>query len=118
MRPGSQVFTSQSCFSCHDGSVASDAQVTFPITIGGTGSASLDTSLGHVDAVHPVDVNYAAARQRRPGWLRPMDQLPPEVMLPQGLVTCTSCHSSRSRQAKKVALSLERSALCLACHSL
>lgn len=118
VRPGSQVFPSRSCFSCHDGSIAPEANVYFVTPLAGFENPVPSHDLGAIDGPHPVDVDYAAAEARRPGWLRPINQLPPELLLPEGLVTCTTCHSSRSREEKKVSLPVAGSALCFSCHQL
>lgn len=73
---------------------------------------------GAVEAgTHPVDVSYreAASRNRR---LHSPFQVSQRLSLPEGRVTCLSCHDGASGQPKHVALPMARSELCFACHDI
>jgi hypothetical protein len=78
------------CLACHDG-------VTAPSGIG------LATAM--------VGKEYAPARLRRRGELKPLSRGSP-VVLCNGRVTCTSCHDGASALPKKVAAV----DVCTVCH--
>jgi predicted CXXCH cytochrome family protein len=90
------------CLSCHDGSMASHV-----------GNRPGGVEVG----THPVDVSYreAASRNRR---LHPQFQVSQRLSLPEGKVTCLSCHDGASGQPKHVALPMTRSELCFTCHDI
>ena len=102
----------RSCMGCHDGTIGSLADVTFPSTLEGFPSAPLAPGSNS----HPVDVDYAAAAQRRPDSFTPVAALPREVLLLDGKITCVTCHHPDSPERFRVALSMDRSALCFSCH--
>jgi predicted CXXCH cytochrome family protein len=90
--------TSRECLGCHDGSVAAP-RVELP-------------------GCHPVDVGYEAARLAGRGALRPVVETPDALVLFAGTtVTCTTCHDGASPWPSHVAVTLERSGLCLGCHA-
>lgn len=112
--------SSRSCISCHDGTIGPVADVRF-VDVQPQGSSFLETYAGLTEGLasngtHPVDVDYAAAEVRRPGTLTPMAALPQELVLRNGQVTCVTCHNPKSRERFHVSLTVERSALCFACH--
>jgi len=88
------------CVACHDGSSG------MAVTIGPAGA-------GHGD--HPVEVDYAAVAARQPGRYVPLTQLPEDVPLVDGKVTCTSCHDGASRHPGRV---VRAGSLCQSCHDL
>jgi len=54
---------------------------------------------------HPVDVDYAAAAQRRAGAFRTADEVVRRgVFLPDGQVKCVTCHDARSPWKYRIAL--------------
>ena len=65
---------------------------------------------------HPIARDYAAAS--RFGHLRPAALLPKKILLPDGRVSCVSCHLGYSKDHGRLVMSNQRSALCLACHDL
>jgi len=101
---------SDRCLSCHDGSVATD--------IGHRGMnrgeiASVDV----LAASHPVDIPYRQADPRSAdGPLVPSLALDSRIALPQGKVTCISCHSPYSKKHAQLVMSNIGSRLCLSCH--
>jgi predicted CXXCH cytochrome family protein len=95
--------TSRTCRACHDGSIA--------IGVHGLTARGGDLS-------HPVDVSYDLAATRMPGRYRPRQAVSKAIWLPGGMVTCTSCHDGSSHEPGGVAMTLQRSALCLECHTI
>lgn len=93
--------SSQRCVACHDG----------------TAAAAVALGSGASRAEHPVDVDYERSRfdgQR----LRPSAELPRALVLVAGRVACTTCHASDSTEPGHTAMTMHRSAMCLACHDL
>lgn len=106
-RQNRQLATTQSCLSCHDGSVAMAVNYAVGAAVGGGMHAS-----------HPVDVDYAAAAARLPGRLQPAGSLPANLVLPGGKVTCVTCHDGASSEKAHASMPLARSRLCMGCHDL
>ncbi|MEH6471265.1 MAG: cytochrome c3 family protein [Halopseudomonas sp.] len=65
---------------------------------------------------HPVGVDYLKAA--RFGGYRPITQLPAEIVLPGGQLSCISCHDAYSAQHGEVVVSQQGSKLCFQCHDL
>lgn len=101
-----------SCMGCHDGTIGPVANVTFPSTLEGFASEPHDPGSG----AHPVDLDYEAAVQRRPGSFTPSAALPREVMLLDGKITCLTCHHPDSPEQFHASITMDRSALCTSCH--
>lgn len=99
---------SRFCLSCHDGSVAGSAQ---PENLAGRQLHSAEVS-----ETHPVEVSYVKALAVPGKFLVPLLDLPLQVTLTDGKVTCTSCHDGRSALPAKIAMPMAGSALCMACH--
>lgn len=89
------------CLSCHDGTVAQAA--------------------GHdatpASGEHPVGNNYPAPLRARRQNLVPATDLDARIHLPDGRVSCTSCHSLYSRHEGLLVMPNDGSALCLSCHA-
>lgn len=104
---------SQLCLSCHDGGMASTADVRVVASGGGV----QNTRRTNWRTEHPVGVRYGAKR-RDPGThdLRLARTLPPEVRLFDGRVGCGSCHSVYSGIEQMLSVSNRGSGLCLTCH--
>ena len=100
---GRYAATTRSCLGCHDGSVG------VAIQMGG----GVPGQVGHS---HPVGVDYASAARRQPGRYRERRQLPLSLLLPEGAVTCVTCHDASSVQRNAVVIPLSRSELCFTCH--
>ncbi len=97
---------SQTCMSCHDGSLASDA-----------GSHRRFTSMGEGNTEHPVGVAYVGGGKRLSEMrLIPTSRLDPRIRLFEGKMGCGSCHSPYSRTPSKLLMSNAGSKLCLSCH--
>ncbi|MFH0980424.1 MAG: cytochrome c3 family protein [Planctomycetota bacterium] len=103
---------SRRCMGCHDGVNAVEAQNT---TGGGRGVGDL----GDRSRNHPVGVRYPEHTTRnRTVPLRPMSLLPNEIRLPDGKVSCVSCHDLYATDRDRLTVPIERSALCFSCHEM
>lgn len=72
-------------------------------------------ALGH--ASHRVDVEFAQVWAARQSDFRPPSSLPPEVVLVNGRVVCTTCHDPASQLPMSLALPVDpKPRLCLSCH--
>lgn len=65
---------------------------------------------------HPVGVDYP--RAGRNGVYRPAAQLRAGINLPQGKVSCVSCHIGYSKKHGALVIKNDRSALCMECHTI
>lgn len=65
---------------------------------------------------HPIARNYANAS--RFGGFRPQAMLSKQILLPNGQISCVSCHLGYSKDHGKLVVSNQRSALCMECHDL
>lgn len=65
---------------------------------------------------HPIGSNYEQAR--RSGLYKAFTQLRDGIKLPEGRVSCVSCHVGYSKKHGALVMSNKRSALCLECHDL
>lgn len=92
---------SRTCLACHDGSIATAVHQLGP------DSAS---------SSHPVEVDYRRAAAQTSRRLTPVNQLSTRLVLADGMVTCTTCHDPKSNRADHLAMPMEGSAMCLACH--
>jgi predicted CXXCH cytochrome family protein len=99
-RVNREAATNRLCLSCHDGTLGS-------FHIGSTTGPGAD---------HPVDVVYALAVARNPR-LRTRYELSRRLALPDGKVTCVTCHDGASPEPNHTAVSMHRSALCFSCHA-
>ena len=103
---------SKRCLGCHDGVTASESSHT---TRENPGAAAL----GDISRSHPVGVEYR--QNLRPGTgspLRPSSLLPPDILLPEGKVSCISCHDPYRKTPDLLTVPIEESKLCLSCHNL
>ncbi|MBW2451491.1 MAG: hypothetical protein JRE16_08555 [Deltaproteobacteria bacterium] len=91
---GVDQFSSE-CLSCHEDIIDS-------------GSSSHSGS-------HVVGIDYQeqSARNRM---LRADYDLPPELLLPNGVVSCVTCHGSEPHEGQSLVIDNSGSALCSACH--
>jgi len=87
-----EAATTSLCRSCHDGTLAA-----------------------HVDG-HPVDIVYEVAVARNPR-LRTRYELSRRLALPEGKISCVTCHDGASREPMHTSLPMSRSALCFGCHA-
>jgi predicted CXXCH cytochrome family protein len=98
--------TTKGCLSCHDGSVAMAANYAIGAPHKGVHSS------------HPVEVYYASASRSGEHKLHPPGALPAALVMPEGKVTCVTCHDGKSTIRYHVAMSNDRSRLCFSCHAI
>ncbi len=113
IRGGSTDSESRRCLSCHDGVIAGDSS--------GRHGAGRTRAIGaNNGADHPVGVVYGRLRpgEGPPARLRHQGTLPKQIRLPEGKVSCVSCHDLYSRTPAHLTVTNEGSALCIACHAL
>jgi predicted CXXCH cytochrome family protein len=102
----------QSCLACHDGVTASEAAYQPAGHLGPGGFADRGRN-------HPIGVNYPPAGTHRVEVpLRPASLLPENVLLPNGKVSCVSCHDPYATTAKQLTVPIEESRLCMTCHQM
>ena len=65
---------------------------------------------------HPIGADYARARQKSS--YRPISQLKASIIMPQGRISCVSCHLGYSKKHGELAIPNTRSALCMECHDI
>jgi hypothetical protein len=95
---------SAECIGCHDGS--NGMHVRFCL-LGqkGTGCG------GHIVSTYYADL---VAAQRK--GFQPLSNLPPELVLYQGKITCRTCHGADPHDGTPLAIDNFDSALCRSCH--
>lgn len=95
------------CLSCHAGQA--DA-----------GGVRVDRSgvMYHASgaANHPIAMPYPLFPST--GTLRPRSMLSKKILLPEGKVSCVSCHEAYKKQHGKLVMPNDNSALCIQCHNL
>lgn len=102
--------TSQSCLTCHDGSLATE--------VGHRRGGSARVRLGSQWSTdHPVDIPYQDTIEGADGRLAPRATLDPRVRLFGGSMTCASCHTLYAQSKGLLAVEGAVSALCLSCHA-
>lgn len=82
------------------------------------GDVDIDSNqiLRHGSQNHPIGRNYAAAARR--GGYKPEFLLSKKILLPNGMVSCVSCHEVYTQNHGKVVISNRGSSLCFECHNL
>ena len=99
---------SRQCMGCH-------------IDNQGGSSLKLDSSgivrHGKGGSNHPIGMQYEQAVANG-GLYRKRSKLNPEIMLPEGKVSCVSCHLGYSKNHGALVRSNVRSRLCLECHDI
>ena len=102
---------SRRCLDCHDGVSAAEAHHSTGALAGTRGD--------FMRRSHPVGVPYDEAHRRAADApYRHRSLLPRQVRLPQGCVSCVSCHDLYARDEHRLSVPIERSQLCLACHAM
>ncbi len=102
---------SNNCLTCHDGVNAREAGHQWLRSAGGY--------LGDPGRNHPVGIPYVRREtDRRGSPLRHVTLLPGEVRLPDGKVSCVSCHNLYNVERYRLSVPIEGSRLCLTCHDM
>lgn len=65
---------------------------------------------------HPIGVNYNKSAIY--GGYRPMHMISKKILLPDGKLSCVSCHQGYAREHGKLVMGNTGSALCFECHDL
>lgn len=100
------------CLSCHDGVNASEAQ---NMTSWNRGAGFN----GPVSGNHPIGMPYPNRPSRGvEAGFRPASLLPREMQLPNGVVSCVSCHNLYGREKDLLSVPIEGSELCFTCHDM
>jgi len=97
---------SAGCLTCHDGS--SDAA-------GQHAMFCLLDNLGKGCGGHIVSASYVelAARNKN---LHPVSNLPPQLVLHEGKITCVTCHGEEPHTGTSLVIENRHSSLCRNCH--
>jgi predicted CXXCH cytochrome family protein len=99
------------CLACHDAVTANDSLVE---------NLSIRREIFHnsnsIGVSHPIGVSYFETRRKYRGAYRPVEKLPKEIKLFDGIVGCATCHNPYSKRHDELVMSNEGSALCLGCH--
>lgn len=95
------------CMGCHDN--RSDAA---GVRVGRSGIMRHSSGAAN----HPIGMPYPAFV--RGGALRPRNMLPKKILLPEGKVSCVSCHQAYKKRHGQLVMSNDGSALCKQCHDL
>lgn len=92
------------CISCHDSILGSGASATVGSGIWNHGNG----------VSHPIGVSYSKAFNR--GGYNHQSKLNPNLRFFDGKIGCGTCHNIYSKERYNLAMSNDRSGLCLACH--
>lgn len=109
---GSLDDSTKRCLGCHDGISAGDTgySVSWNLGSGFMGGSQQD---------HPVGIRYPRRSSRdSESVFRTVSSLPDAIRLPGGQVGCVSCHNLYAGEEKLLAITDDRSLLCLACHEM
>lgn len=66
--------------------------------------------------IHPIGANYKKSATY--GGYRPMQMLSKKILLPNGNLSCVSCHEGYAKEHGKLVISAAGSKLCYECHDL
>ncbi|MFQ5552175.1 MAG: cytochrome c3 family protein [Thermoplasmata archaeon] len=106
--------SSRACLECHDGSLAPNV-LNFPSGPSGNGTPWTFCRLDSPGFNHPIGIDYLSRQAQSGGRLKPIGFA---LRLENGKIGCVTCHDSASSLPAKLAMSNDRSALCLTCHNL
>lgn len=100
------------CLTCHDGLSAPESLNDTPWNRG-------RGPIGDQQRNHPIGVSYTGRTPTGSSVaLRAASLLPGHVQLPDGKVSCVSCHDLYAKGKHLLTVPAERSQLCLTCHDL
>lgn len=95
------------CLECH-------GENGDPNTDGDPASLAANQIMRHGSLNHPVGISYGQAALN--GSYRPVNKLSNKVVLPNGVISCISCHEGYSMNHGKLVIAKTKSALCRECH--
>ncbi len=99
---------SRRCLSCHDGVSASNA-------VNGTRGGG---SFFALHKNHPIGVDYPPRHEPGTSAYRHPTSLPETVRIPDGKVSCVSCHDLYAHRKNLLTVTTDNSALCFTCHAM
>lgn len=91
------------CVSCHDGLTASEIKLT--------------AKIGNIYCGHPVGRDYPPAGKPE-AYLTVEMVTAAGIKLLNGQVSCISCHNLKNPESPHLAVPLDKSSLCFACHKI
>ncbi len=95
------------CMGCHNGQADAGG-----IMVGRNGIVRHSSGAAN----HPIGVPYPAVSKNRD--FRPKNMLPKAIWLPNGKLSCVSCHQAYKKEHGQLVMANDRSSLCLQCHDL
>lgn len=98
------------CLGCHVGGHTG----TIGISMASRGGIRRPSNPG---GPHPVGGSYDDASRRTGGFLPEYLLAQRNIRLPDGKLSCVSCHQAYTKDHGKLTVTMERSALCLSCHA-
>ncbi len=103
---------SRKCLDCHDGVTASEAT-------NHAGGSSFTASFADKQRNHPIGMLYPRTNVGKSAVrVRPASLLPTAVRLPDGKVSCVSCHDLYAGTTNLLSVPMEGSGLCMTCHDM
>ncbi len=96
------------CMICHDDK--GDPDQSYPVSV------NRDGIIRHKGSSHPVGKSYELASTY--GGYKPMTELHKSIVLPNGLMSCVSCHQGYSENHGALVSTTAGSGLCFECHQL
>ena len=93
------------CMGCHNKEADGGVRVGNGIVRHSSGGAN-----------HPIGIPYPVISMNRD--FRPKGMLPKEIWLPNGKVSCVSCHQPYKKEHGQLVITNDRSSLCTQCHAL
>ncbi|MBT0652416.1 cytochrome c3 family protein [Geomobilimonas luticola] len=102
---------SQGCLGCHDEKGV--------VVNGGPGlpAGVVNAEMAKMSSNHPIGMDYEAASLLKKN-LHSAAELPQNMVLVEGKLSCITCHDPLNRESKHLAVGSNRSILCFACHNM
>lgn len=96
---------SMECITCHDGTLA--GSIHYKVS-------SESSSIGTINGSHPVGTDYTRYISKRE--YVPSYDLPRNMILMNGKISCVTCHDMLSRNQAYLVVDMTSSNLCFSCH--
>jgi len=96
---------SMECITCHDGTMA--GSIHYKVS-------SESSSIGTINGSHPVGTDYTRYISKRE--YVPSYNLPRNMILMNGKISCVTCHDMLSRNQAYLVVDMTSSNLCFSCH--